>query len=232
MTSPLCLPTGTICVLLSFPFIFSPCVGCGVATPEWAALLYYAPFIVIFQFGWAATQIAHLSLIPELVTNDHEKVELTALRYHLGGAGPPGATLSAAALPGCVALGLTAAACAPVTVNRAGARPTKRLRTCRVTVPVVESLSAQLGFLRCLEASVKASARAGVSSEAWGPSALLTQFVAEFIFLWLWSSWWLADSSETQGESDLRDGLSLFLESPDKVRPTWDHLPQSANPFT
>ncbi|XP_026336838.1 LOW QUALITY PROTEIN: major facilitator superfamily domain-containing protein 12 [Ursus americanus] len=72
---------GTVCVLLSFPFIFSPCLGCGAATPEWAALLYYGPFIVIFQFGWAATQIAHLSLIPELATNDHEKVELTALRY-------------------------------------------------------------------------------------------------------------------------------------------------------
>ncbi|KAM9685626.1 major facilitator superfamily domain-containing protein 12 [Trichechus inunguis] len=72
---------GTVCVLLSFPFIFSPCLGCGAATPEWAALLYYGPFIVIFQFGWAATQIAHLSLIPELVTNEHEKVELTALRY-------------------------------------------------------------------------------------------------------------------------------------------------------
>nr|XP_020020290.1 major facilitator superfamily domain-containing protein 12 isoform X2 [Castor canadensis] len=69
---------GTICVLLSFPFIFSPCLGCGPATPEWAALLYYGPFIVIFQFGWAATQIAHLSLIPVLVTSDHEKVELTA----------------------------------------------------------------------------------------------------------------------------------------------------------
>ncbi|KAM6216690.1 major facilitator superfamily domain-containing protein 12 [Rhynchocyon petersi] len=72
---------GTVCVLLSFPFIFSPCLGCGPSTPEWAALLYYGPFIVIFQFGWAATQIAHLSLIPELVTNDQEKVELTALRY-------------------------------------------------------------------------------------------------------------------------------------------------------
>ncbi|KAM5230434.1 major facilitator superfamily domain-containing protein 12 isoform 2-T2 [Hipposideros larvatus] len=72
---------GTFSVLLSFPFIFSPCLGCGETTPEWVALLYYGPFIVIFQFGWAATQIAHLSLIPELVTNDHEKVELTALRY-------------------------------------------------------------------------------------------------------------------------------------------------------
>lgn len=83
---PVAPPAGTVCVLLSFPFIFSPCLGCGAATPEWAALLYYGPFIVVFQFGWAATQIAHLSLIPELVTSDHEKVELTALRY-LPGAG-------------------------------------------------------------------------------------------------------------------------------------------------
>ncbi|XP_058019336.1 major facilitator superfamily domain-containing protein 12 isoform X2 [Ahaetulla prasina] len=72
---------GTICVLLSFPFIFSPCIGCTENTPEWAALIYYIPFIIIFQFGWAATQISHLSLIPELVTTDHEKVELTAFRY-------------------------------------------------------------------------------------------------------------------------------------------------------
>lgn len=83
-------PSGTVCVLLSFPFIFSPCLGCGDRTPEWAALLYYGPFVVVFQFGWAATQIAHLSLIPELVTNDHEKVELTALRY-----GAPSASGSA-----------------------------------------------------------------------------------------------------------------------------------------
>ncbi|XP_074060250.1 major facilitator superfamily domain-containing protein 12 isoform X1 [Macrotis lagotis] len=72
---------GTISVLLSFPFIFNPCLGCSASTAEWAAIIYYAPFIVIFQFGWAATQISHLSLIPELVTNDHEKVELTAFRY-------------------------------------------------------------------------------------------------------------------------------------------------------
>ncbi|NXJ97839.1 MFS12 protein, partial [Corythaixoides concolor] len=72
---------GTTCVLVSFPFIFNPCLGCQENTPQWAAFIYYLPFIVIFQFGWAATQISHLSLIPELVTSDHEKVELTAFRY-------------------------------------------------------------------------------------------------------------------------------------------------------
>ncbi|KAM6331731.1 major facilitator superfamily domain-containing protein 12 isoform 3-T3 [Alca torda] len=72
---------GTTCVLMSFPFIFNPCLGCKENTPQWAAFIYYLPFIIIFQFGWAATQISHLSLIPELVTSDHEKVELTAFRY-------------------------------------------------------------------------------------------------------------------------------------------------------
>lgn len=65
---------------MSFPFIFNPCLGCTDSTPQWAAFVYYLPFIIIFQFGWAATQISHLSLIPELVTGDHEKVELTAFR--------------------------------------------------------------------------------------------------------------------------------------------------------
>ncbi|KFP80102.1 Major facilitator superfamily domain-containing protein 12, partial [Acanthisitta chloris] len=72
---------GTTCVLVSFPFVFSPCLACREGTPQWAAFIYYLPFIVIFQFGWAATQVSHLALIPELVSSDHEKVELTAFRY-------------------------------------------------------------------------------------------------------------------------------------------------------
>ncbi|CAB1324296.1 unnamed protein product, partial [Coregonus sp. 'balchen'] len=69
---------GTISVLISFPFIFNPCLGCGDNTPQWVGLTYFTPFIIIFQFGWAATQISHLSLIPELVSSEHAKVELTA----------------------------------------------------------------------------------------------------------------------------------------------------------
>ncbi|XP_062873111.1 major facilitator superfamily domain-containing protein 12a [Trichomycterus rosablanca] len=72
---------GTISVLLSFPFIFNQCIGCNENTPQWAGLVYFIPFIVIFQFGWAATQISHLSLIPELVRSESAKVELTAYRY-------------------------------------------------------------------------------------------------------------------------------------------------------
>lgn len=72
---------GTVSVVLSFAFVFNQCVGCSPSTPQWASLSYFVPFIVVFQFGWAATQISHLSLIPELVSDEHAKVELTAYRY-------------------------------------------------------------------------------------------------------------------------------------------------------
>lgn len=71
---------GTFCVLASFPFIFSECIGC-TSTHKWAQMYYYASFIIIFQIGWAAVQISHLSLIPELSEDDHTRTHLTAIRY-------------------------------------------------------------------------------------------------------------------------------------------------------
>ncbi|KAM3939204.1 major facilitator superfamily domain-containing protein 12 [Leptodactylus fuscus] len=72
---------GTLSVIISFPFIFNPCLGCTENTPQWVGLVYFIPFIIIFQFGWASTQISHLALIPDLAKNEHDKVELTAFRY-------------------------------------------------------------------------------------------------------------------------------------------------------
>ncbi|KAJ4936825.1 hypothetical protein JOQ06_001411 [Pogonophryne albipinna] len=60
--------SGTLSVLVSFAFIFNQCLGCDPQTPQWASLTFFLPFIIVFQFGWAATQISHLSLIPELVS--------------------------------------------------------------------------------------------------------------------------------------------------------------------
>ncbi|XP_028176339.1 major facilitator superfamily domain-containing protein 12-like isoform X1 [Ostrinia furnacalis] len=71
---------GTACVLASFPFIFSQCIGCSM-THKWAQMFYFAAFILIFQIGWAAVQISHLSLIPELAHDDHTRSHLTAVRY-------------------------------------------------------------------------------------------------------------------------------------------------------
>lgn len=70
---------GVIAVACSFPFVFIRCIDCSGAK-IWAKFLYYTPFVVIFQFGWASTQISHLSLIPELTDDANEKVNLNAIR--------------------------------------------------------------------------------------------------------------------------------------------------------
>ncbi|XP_060070699.1 major facilitator superfamily domain-containing protein 12-like [Ylistrum balloti] len=71
---------GTICVACSFPFIFNKCITCD-HTKDIYQFIYYAPFVVIFQFGWASTQISHLSLIPDLTIKEDERVELNGFRY-------------------------------------------------------------------------------------------------------------------------------------------------------
>lgn len=94
---------GTVCVVFSFPLIFSPCPGCQDPIPypvrpgtsnvtdtgTWTGLseedlwlrgLYYAALIVIFQAGWAIVQISHLALIPDLTPIQSERAELTAIR--------------------------------------------------------------------------------------------------------------------------------------------------------
>ncbi|OQV17781.1 Major facilitator superfamily domain-containing protein 12 [Hypsibius exemplaris] len=71
---------GTICVILTFPFLFIDCIGCH-ESHDWAKFIYFAPFVVVFQFGWASVQIAHLALIPELSSEDSHRVELNAIRY-------------------------------------------------------------------------------------------------------------------------------------------------------
>ena len=48
-----------------------------------AQIAYYATFIVIFQFGWASTQIAHLAAIPDLSQCQNERTGLTAIRYSM-----------------------------------------------------------------------------------------------------------------------------------------------------
>ena len=48
---------------------------------QWAQMVYYAAFAVVFQFGWASVQISHLALIPSLSHNQNERTGLTALRW-------------------------------------------------------------------------------------------------------------------------------------------------------
>lgn len=71
---------GTLCILFTFPFIFSHCIQCETAH-QWAQLIYYAAFVIIFQFGWAAVQISHLSLVPELTPIERERTQLIAISF-------------------------------------------------------------------------------------------------------------------------------------------------------
>ena len=66
---------------LAFPLIYLQCFGCNSNTSESIQFLYYAPLVIIFQFGWASTQINHLALIPDLAKGDGDKVTLNTLRY-------------------------------------------------------------------------------------------------------------------------------------------------------
>lgn len=71
---------GTLCVVISFPFIFLGCIGCSNAGLVFQ-MAYFIAFVVVFQFGWAATQISHLAMIPELTPVQDERTGLTAIRY-------------------------------------------------------------------------------------------------------------------------------------------------------
>merc|ERR1711872_894948 len=71
---------GTLMVLISIPFIFSPCPGCSGASQE-QLLVYYTVVVLIFQLGFAATQISHLSMIPVLSSNEKGRATLTSMRY-------------------------------------------------------------------------------------------------------------------------------------------------------
>ncbi|XP_057310021.1 major facilitator superfamily domain-containing protein 12-like [Hydractinia symbiolongicarpus] len=73
---------GTTCVLISFPFVFNLCIGCSNSSAT-VKLVYYSAFVIVFQFGWAATQIAHLSLIPDITSKESQRVELNAIRSGL-----------------------------------------------------------------------------------------------------------------------------------------------------
>lgn len=70
---------GVVAAVFSVFFIWHSCFGCQDA-PEGYQILYFSSFAAVFQFGWAAAQIAQLSLIPELTNDKNIKVELNSIR--------------------------------------------------------------------------------------------------------------------------------------------------------
>lgn len=62
-----------------FFFIWHECFRCEGANVSYK-LLYFGSFVIVFQFGWAATQIGQLALLPELTSVKRIMVELNSLR--------------------------------------------------------------------------------------------------------------------------------------------------------
>ena len=57
------------------------CVVCDQDTHQYAKLVYFSSFMLLFQFGWACSQISHLAAIPDLAQTPNERTSLTAIRY-------------------------------------------------------------------------------------------------------------------------------------------------------
>ncbi len=70
---------GMACVVASFFFIWHDCLSCNSASTDYK-VLYYSCFAIVFQFGWAATQLGQVSLIPELAPDKATQVELNSIR--------------------------------------------------------------------------------------------------------------------------------------------------------
>ncbi|KAL0128711.1 hypothetical protein PUN28_003820 [Cardiocondyla obscurior] len=68
---------GSVMVTFSFPVIF----GGFANSSTTIAIVLYVTSIAIFQTGWAAVQISHLSMIPSLTNSVQARADLTAIRY-------------------------------------------------------------------------------------------------------------------------------------------------------
>ena len=80
---------GTVIVVVCFFFVFGVCLPCvlqpgGGADPPASATAKTASFAVfasLFNVGWAAVQVSHMALVPELTVREDERVLLNSMRY-------------------------------------------------------------------------------------------------------------------------------------------------------
>ncbi|GAB9466125.1 Glycoside-pentoside-hexuronide [Globisporangium polare] len=77
------LAGGALLVVVCFFFVFAACA------PRWftdtpsrlVLVIYYAVAASLFNFGWAAVQVSHMALVPELSTDDNVRCVLNSTRY-------------------------------------------------------------------------------------------------------------------------------------------------------
>jgi Na+/melibiose symporter-like transporter/glutathione synthase/RimK-type ligase-like ATP-grasp enzyme len=71
---------GTLAAALGLPFVFRLPFA-FLAAERALTLGYYVACVTVFQLGWAAQQTTHLALVPELTSDQDERVGLNSLRY-------------------------------------------------------------------------------------------------------------------------------------------------------
>ena len=96
---------GTVIVLTSFPLLFTLPIGMGIDpynevdkskysfrsndngsllncgnNDELCLVVYYSFLAVLITFGWAAVQVAHLSMIPEITLIEEQQMSLISFR--------------------------------------------------------------------------------------------------------------------------------------------------------
>ena len=74
---------GTVLVAFNFFLIFGIALPQLISSdaPEWSLLFYYCVAASLFNVGWAAVQVSHMAMVPELSKNEHTRVVLNSARY-------------------------------------------------------------------------------------------------------------------------------------------------------
>ncbi|ERN04444.1 hypothetical protein AMTR_s00133p00099940 [Amborella trichopoda] len=73
---------GSILVAISFSSVFGDCLSCevlGIDSPT-LRTIGYSIFAAIFNVGWAATQVSHMSMVNCITLNSTSRVALTSCR--------------------------------------------------------------------------------------------------------------------------------------------------------
>ncbi|XP_031549348.1 major facilitator superfamily domain-containing protein 12-like [Actinia tenebrosa] len=74
---------GTIVLLIFSPFLFVRCLLCEVTSGdnyETVAITYYSMIVIAIHFGFAAVQISHLALLPDIAKKPNDFVRLNSSR--------------------------------------------------------------------------------------------------------------------------------------------------------
>ncbi|ETV98442.1 hypothetical protein H310_08594 [Aphanomyces invadans] len=77
------LAGGSVLVVVCFYGVFGTCVPqLLTASPSRLTLVvYYCVSASVFNVGWAAVQVSHMAMVPELTTNDNIRCVLNSTRY-------------------------------------------------------------------------------------------------------------------------------------------------------